>query len=200
MNRGPLVALQRRKFRLLIKWKTTVKASASFRLLPPMRFPHAVIFRAFEDAVQLMRLAAADAPLDQGRQFLAAVRDDADLSPDQYMDIFLGGREVLADFLASDAKLVAHYTVEARNRVRHDLDHAIRHLVDREMREYFLRRGRTCAEPRPAPAPAGSAVRVDFRAQHRLDALPAGGDLPADSSSPVEPRRRGAGVRQVALR
>jgi hypothetical protein len=153
MNRGPLAVMQHRKFRLLVRWKNAVKAATSFRLLPPAAFPHAVIFRAFEELVRLTRLAATGAPLDSGKSFLPLVHDDAGLSPDQYMDVFLVGREVLADFLASDASLVGKYSSEVRNGVRHALNDATRHLVDREMRGYAARRNRAARAAIPPPVP-----------------------------------------------
>lgn len=168
MHCGPLVAIQRRKFRLLIGWKTTLKAAASFRLLPPERFPHTLMFRAFQEILRLTKLAASGARLDAGPSLLLEVpRDDPGLSPDQYMDVFLVGREVLADFLASDEKLAATYSADARNRGRHALDVAVRHLVDSEMRAYFQPGGRTA--PTASSAQAGSHVSAGRGEPRRLE-------------------------------
>jgi hypothetical protein len=163
MSREMLQHLQKKKFRLLVRWKVMLKARASFRVPRLDRFPHALIFRTFDEILRLMRLAAAGAPLDVRQGNLAAHLADRLPSADQYMEILLAGRDVVEEFLGKDTAFCIRFDEDVRDALRVSLAQVIRHLVDREMREFFRRSGKALdaesARQRATPVSCRPAMR-----------------------------------------
>jgi hypothetical protein len=132
--------LQKRKFRLVTRWKTVLKENIGASLPLQNTFPYALIFRAFDELIHLLKLQAIGVPAaNDGSSFLAALDGGPAPTADHYMELFLSGRDVLAEFLSSDAGLSQTFTAEECQAMRAQCEHAFRHLIDREMREYARR-------------------------------------------------------------
>lgn len=131
--------LQKRKFRLVTRWKGALKDNIGFQLPSQSPFPYALIFRAFDEVMRLMKSDSGDASLNGPASFLADVDGPATPTADQYMELFLTGRDVLGEFLEHDHAFCALFSETDRHALRTSLERVFRHLIDREMREYSRR-------------------------------------------------------------
>ncbi len=131
--------LQKRKFRLVTKWKGSLKENMGFQL--PMRspFPYALIFRAFDEVLHLLKFESPDARPDVNDSFLSSIAGGAAPTADQYMELFLTGRDVLGEFIETDASFCGLFPEAERQNLRTTLERVFKHLIDREMREYARR-------------------------------------------------------------
>lgn len=139
MKREMLRFLQKRKFRLVTRWKLALKTNIA-RVPAPHPFPFTLIFRAFDEVLHLLKqdnLESAPAPSTDS--FLTAVNSEALPSADHYMELFLSGRDVLGDFIDHDASFAAAFPEKARQEFRSVCEQVFRHLIDLEMREHTRR-------------------------------------------------------------
>lgn len=139
MRRQMLRFLQKRKFRLVTRWKGSLKENMGFQL--PMRspFPYALIFRAFDEVLHQLKFEPVDARVEMSESFLGSLAGGATPTADQYMELFLTGRDVLGDFLETDASFRGMFPETERQGLRSALEQVFKHLIDREMREYARR-------------------------------------------------------------
>ena len=131
--------LQKRKFRLVTRWKLALKDNMGFQVPAHAPFPFTLIFRAFDEVIRLLKLDASGTSFDAPESFLANVSDDATPTADQYMELFLSGRDVLGEFLESDPSFCSLFEETPRRELRASLEQVFKHLIDREMREYARR-------------------------------------------------------------
>lgn len=140
MKREMLRFLQKRKFRLVTRWKAALKKNIGFQLPNPVRFPYTLIFRAFDDVLRLAKVEDLETRNDHQETFLDVI-EDAESAPtaDQYMELFLTGRDVLGEFTEKDEAFCARFSERDRNQLRAALEAIFKHLVDREMHAYARR-------------------------------------------------------------
>lgn len=136
MRREIVSFLQKRKYRLVIRWKRALQQSSGFDVLAGGSFPFTLIFRAFDEIVRLLKLDSVDEQPEPGRSILPA-EPDAELPPvDLYMELFLTGRDVLGEFLERDATFCAAFGPGERLEMRAALERVVKKLIDHEMREH----------------------------------------------------------------
>lgn len=139
MRRQMLRFLQKRKFRLVTRWKGSLKENMGFQLPSRSPFPYALIFRAFDEVLHLLKFETTDARPDMSDSFLSAIASASAPTADQYMELFLTGRDVLGEFIETDASFCSLFPDEERQHLRAALERVFKHLIDREMREYARR-------------------------------------------------------------
>lgn len=140
MKREMLRFLQKRKFRLVTRWKAALKKNIGFQLPSPARFPYMLIFRAFDDVIRLAKAETIDPAADPNTTFLSFIDDDAIIpTADQYMELFLTGRDILDEFAETDPAFCSRFPEAERNRLRSVLQNVFKYLVDREMTAYSRR-------------------------------------------------------------
>lgn len=130
--------LQKRKFRLVTRWKLALKDNIA-RVPAPHPFPFTLIFRAFDEVVHLLRQDGAPASRDAAETCLTGCNTETLPTADQYMELFLSGRDVLSDFLAHDPSFVVLFDAAARAELRTACEGAFRQLIEREMHDYARR-------------------------------------------------------------
>jgi hypothetical protein len=140
MRRELLRFLQKRKFRLVTRWKLALKDNIA-HVPAPHPFPFTLIFRAFDEVVHLLKLDAqgVPAPGHAAESFLTDLSGDAFPSADHYMELFLSGRDVLTDFIEHDASFSAMFPASERQVLREACERVFKHLIDLEMREHARR-------------------------------------------------------------
>lgn len=131
--------LQKRKFRLVTRWKFALKENIGSPLPAQSPFPYMLIFRAFDEVVRMLKFEANDPHLTAHNSFLCDITAETALSADQYMELFLTGRDVLGDFVEGDSSFCALYSQEDRESLRGALENVFKLLIDREMREHARR-------------------------------------------------------------
>ena len=131
--------LQKRKFRLVTRWKTALKQNIGLHLPSQRQFPYTLIFRSFDEVIRLLKLESLEGYHDPAESFLAEIPDPLTPSSDQYMELFLTGRDVLGEFIDSDSSFCALFSPDDRQNLRSALEQVFRHLIDREMREHSRR-------------------------------------------------------------
>ncbi len=131
MKRPMLRFLQKRKFRLMTRWKGALKGYIGFQ--PPTRheFPFALVFRAFDETLRLLK---DDAAVD-GEPLLDGLGIATPPPADHYMELFLTGRDVLGAFVDSDPAFCARFPEKDRRILRASLERAFRRLIEHEMQE-----------------------------------------------------------------
>ncbi len=132
--------LQKRKFRLVTRWKVVLKQNIGSRLPSQSPLPHALIFPAFDEIMHGLKSGAPDA-MDGRESILAGLAEDARPSADEFMELFLSGRDVLGEFARGDASFREAFPAADRQSMGEALEQAFRQLIDREMREYARRFG-----------------------------------------------------------
>jgi hypothetical protein len=130
--------LQKRKFRLVTRWKLALKDNIA-RVPASQPFPFTLIFRAFDEVIHLLKLDELGTPAHAPESFLAHLPGLALPTADHYMELFLSGRDVLLDFITHDASFAALFAEPARQELRAGCERVFRHLIDREMREHVRR-------------------------------------------------------------
>lgn len=135
-NREMLRFIQRRKFRLVTKWKARLKENISFQLPDGPEFPYRLVFRAFDEVLHLLKLSLSGAPHEPAESLLDGNFPAQVPSADQFMEMFLTGRDVLEEFIGNDGTFCANFTETARDRMRSAVEKVLKDLVEREMGEY----------------------------------------------------------------
>jgi hypothetical protein len=130
--------LQKRKFRLVTRWKLALKDNIA-RVPAPHPFPFTLIFRTFDEVIHLLKLDEVGTPPQAPESVLGQLTGGPVPSADHYMELFLSGRDVLLDFSAEDASFAALFPAGARQDLRAACERVFRHLIDREMREHTRR-------------------------------------------------------------
>jgi hypothetical protein len=131
--------LRKRKFRLVTRWKTALKANIRQPLSPPDEFPYTIIFRAFDEVIDLLKFESPPDP-NAARSMLLEMLDDArPPTADQFMELFLSGRDVFAEFCTTDAALSHAFTEEERQALHSSCEQVFKYLIEREMSEYTRR-------------------------------------------------------------
>jgi hypothetical protein len=138
MKREMLRFLQKRKFRLVTRWKLALKDNIA-RAPAIASFPFTLIFRAFDEVVHLLKVDGPGVPVPTSESLLADLPAGPLPSADHYMELFLSGRDVLLDFLTSDTSFAALFEETERQAARAACERVFRHLIDREMREHSRR-------------------------------------------------------------
>lgn len=139
MRRLMLRFLQKRKFRLVTRWKAALKGNIGFQVPSQGQFPYTLIFRAFDDIVRLLKMDSLEGRAEAAESFLAGLPAPVTPTADQYMELFLTGRDVLGEFVEADPSFCALFSEEDRRNLRGALERVFKYLVDREMREYTRR-------------------------------------------------------------
>ena len=134
--------LQRRKFRLVTKWKARLKQNITFQLPTGTGFPYRLVFRAFDEVLRLLKSELCEVPEDFIESLLVDQPGSDIPNADQFMEMFLTGRDVLGEFVASDKTFCASFPAPYRNKLGAGIEHVMKNLVDREMNE-FARRQQT---------------------------------------------------------
>jgi len=140
--------LQKRKFRLVTRWKSALKGNIGLPLPAHSPFPYMLIFRAFDEVLRLLKYDPASLHLPTEDSFLCDVAADTLLSADQYMELFLTGRDVLGEFLETDASFCTCFASSDRYNLRSALESVFKNLIDREMREHARRFSSGVGSPR----------------------------------------------------
>ena len=135
--------LQKRKFRLVTRWKSALKENIGFQLPLQHDFPYALIFRAFDDVIRQLKSGSIGDRFEVAESLLAEVPEADSSTADQYMELFLTGRDILGDFVDSDKAFCGIYDAADRQELRSDLEQVFKHLIDREMREHVRRNAPT---------------------------------------------------------
>jgi hypothetical protein len=130
--------LQKRKFRLVTRWKLALKDNIA-RGPASQPFPFTLIFRAFDEVIHLLKLDELGTPVHAGESFLAHLPGIDLPNADHYMELFLSGRDILLEFITEDASFAALFDEGARQELRAGCERVFRHLIDREMREHARR-------------------------------------------------------------
>jgi hypothetical protein len=137
MRRQMVRFLQKRKFRLAIRWKLVLTRQIGSRLPSSGPFPYALVFRTFDELVALLKTGPQrSAP---GGSLLAGLPDAAVPVADHYMELFLTGHDVLQEFMENDAAFCARFTPEDRSTFRKEMQQTFKCMVDREMTEHGRR-------------------------------------------------------------
>lgn len=144
--------LQKRKFRLIVRWRVALKQNTGFQLPTPAPFPYGLIFRAFQEIIRQLKNLDTPELLAAGEPVLTGLPAEATPTPDQYMEMFLTGRDVLDEFIRTDPGFCATFSITERATLRDALVRAVKELVPREMRAY--------AQRFPGPVHAGPAARA----------------------------------------
>lgn len=139
MRRQMLRFLQKRKFRLVTRWKFALKENIGSPLPAQPPFPYMLIFRAFDEVVRLLKFESNVPHRETHESFLSDIHADIPLSADQYMELFLTGRDVLGEFIESDPAFCAMHPADDRQNLRSALEAVFKDLIDREMREHARR-------------------------------------------------------------
>ncbi|BET67764.1 hypothetical protein ASA1KI_26820 [Opitutales bacterium ASA1] len=131
--------LQKRKFRLVTRWKSALKDNIGFQLPSQQHFPYALIFRAFDEVVRLLKSDSSNDRIDLHESLLSEFPGEDCPSADQYMELFLTGRDVLGEFVESDPAFCSLHSTIERQALRSAMEKAFKQLIDREMREHARR-------------------------------------------------------------
>jgi hypothetical protein len=135
-NREMLRFIQRRKFRLVTQWKARLKENISFQLPDSPEFPYRLVFRAFDEVLSLLKLSLSGATNESAESLLDGKTPEQVPTADQFMEMFLTGRDVLEEFVNSDGTFCATFAEPARARLRGTVEQVLKDLVEREMGEY----------------------------------------------------------------
>lgn len=139
MRNSMVPFLRRRKFRLVTRWKAALKGNIRQPLSPPDEFPYTIIFRAFDEVIHLLKLESPPAPSAAPASFLEMLDDSCPPTADQFMELFLSGRDMFAEFCNTDAALRHAFTDEERQALHARCEQAFKYLIEREMPEYTRR-------------------------------------------------------------
>jgi hypothetical protein len=135
-NRDMLRFLQRRKFRLVTKWKARLKQNITFQLPTGPEFPYRLVFRAFDEVLRLLKSEMCDVREDFSESLLADQSGGEVPTADQFMEMFLTGRDVFGEFVTSDKTFCASFPGLPRAELGAGIERAMKNLVDREMNEF----------------------------------------------------------------
>lgn len=135
-NREMLRFMQRRKFRLVTQWKACLKQNITFQLPTDHEFPYRLVFRAFDEVIRSLKSEMCGAAPDFNESLLANQSEAETPNADQFMEMFLTGRDVLEEFVSSDETFCASFPGPSRNQLLAGIEHVLKNLVEREMSEY----------------------------------------------------------------
>jgi hypothetical protein len=131
--------LQKRKFRLVTRWKAALKENLGVQLPEHVQFPYTLIFRTFDEMIRLLKLECPGVPGAANESFLAGVSPTLAPTSDHYMELFLSGRDIMGEFVENDPSFCALFPEADRQCLHSALERTFKHLIDREMREYSKR-------------------------------------------------------------
>lgn len=131
--------LQKRKFRLVTRWKAALKDNVGFQMPSQQHFPYTLIFRAFDEILRLLKAPTTKHPVYHQESILAGLDTEEIPTADQYMELFLTGRDVLGEFVETDRAFCGLFEKADRQELRTALETAIKDTIDDEMREYARR-------------------------------------------------------------
>lgn len=131
--------LRKRKFRLVTRWKAALKENIRQPHSPPDEFPYTIIFRAFDEVIDLLKLESPPPPSAARASFLEMLDDNHPPTADQFMELFLSGRDVFAEFCTTDTALSNAFAEEERQDLHAGCERAFKHLIEREMPEFTRR-------------------------------------------------------------
>jgi hypothetical protein len=141
--------LQKRKFRLVTAWKLALKENAGIQLPAQSSFPYSLIFHAFDEVLRALKQDAAGQDLDPTPIILRGLSDDAAVTADQCMELFLTGRDILGDFIEHDRAFAEFFEEADRRELHSACERVLRHLIEREMHEHSRRFARVLPHGRP---------------------------------------------------
>ncbi len=128
--------LQKRKFRLVTLWKATLKENIDFQLPIHGEFPFTLIFGTFDEIIYLLKKPDSELAPNPHNSFLDQIQTDHPPSADQYMELFLSGREVLLNFITQNPSFLKMFPEKERTKLIQSIEQTIKHLIDREMSAY----------------------------------------------------------------
>lgn len=131
--------LQKRKFRLVTQWKRALKDHIGFQLPIHGDFPFRLIFRCLDEVIYLLKHDELEPDPWARPTFVDQLDSETPPTADQYMELFLSGREVLVSFMLSDPSFCKWFPLEERERLCLAVELAIKTLIDREMTSYSRR-------------------------------------------------------------
>lgn len=132
--------LQKRKFRLVTRWKQALRNPGDLHRPEPNPIKNTLIFRVFDDVMREIKTPTDQWSLDTTPGYAHYASDEGVTNPDQYVELFLAGRRVLADFINHDAAFSAQFDRPAREDLQAACDRVLMHFVDRELSGNELRR------------------------------------------------------------
>jgi hypothetical protein len=131
--------LQKRKFRLVTRWKAALKENLGVQLPEHVPFPYALIFRAFDEMIRLLKLECPAARASATESLLAGLPPSVVPTSDHFMELFLSGRDVMGEFVGRDASFGALFGEPGRQQAQGALERTFKYLIDREMGEHSRR-------------------------------------------------------------
>lgn len=131
--------LQKRKFRLVTQWKRALKDHIGFQLPIHGNFPFRLIFRCLDEVIFLLKHDELEPDPSARASFVDQLEDEDPPTADQYMELFLSGREVLVGFIMSDPSFCKWFPLEEREKLGLAVEKAIKALIHREMISYSRR-------------------------------------------------------------
>jgi hypothetical protein len=131
--------LQKRKFRLVTHWKRALKANIGFQLPIHGDFPFHLIFRCLDEIVFMLKHDELEPDPSARPTFVDQLEDENPPTADQYMELFLSGREVLIGFITNDPSFCKWFPLDEREELCLAVEMAIKALIHREMISYSRR-------------------------------------------------------------
>ena len=131
--------LQKRKFRLVTHWKRALKANIGFQLPIHGDFPFHLIFRCLDEIIFMLKHDELEPDPAARPTFVDQLDTENPPTADQYMELFLSGREVLVGFITNDPSFCKWFPVEEREELCLAVELAIKALIHREMISYSRR-------------------------------------------------------------
>lgn len=131
--------LQKRKFRLVTQWKRALKDHIGFQLPIHGEFPYRLIFRCLDEVIFLLKHDDLEPDSFVRPTFVDQLDNENPPNADQYMELFLSGREVLIGFISNDPSFCKWFPAEERERLCQAVEIAIKALIHREMISYSRR-------------------------------------------------------------
>jgi hypothetical protein len=131
--------LQKRKFRLVTQWKRALKDHIGFQLPIHGDFPFRLIFRCLDEVIYLLKHEELEQDPWARPAFVDQLDDEHPPTADQYMELFLSGREILVGFMLNDPSFCKWFPLEEREKLCQAVEQAIKTLIQREMTSYSRR-------------------------------------------------------------
>ena len=131
--------LQKRKFRVVTQWKRALKDHIGFQLPIHGEFPFRLIFRCLDEVIYLLKHDELEQGLLARPTFVDQLEGKHPPTADQYMELFLSGREVLVGFMLNDPAFCKWFPLNEREELCLAVEQAIKTLIHREMTSYSRR-------------------------------------------------------------
>ena len=120
----------------MTSWKATLKGNIDFQLPIHSEFPFTLIFGTFDEIIYLLKKPIGEFDLNPHNSFLDQMQTDHPLSADQYMELFLSGRDVLLNFISQNASFLKMFPENERTKLALAIEQTIKNLIAREMSAY----------------------------------------------------------------